>query len=313
MRKAASRRVPPNPFPECVRRIGIPAPASAPERAEVEESLKLFKAWGIDAALGRAVFSGTDESYLSASVEARLRDFNGFAADKSIDLILCARGGYGSAQMLPGIDWAAIKRRRLPVLGYSDITALHLGMLARRAGVAVACQMAAKLSKSLRGSLTEDGMRRALRVVFGRASSNLAPLAFPGGGGLEALRRGRAAGPLLPVNLSLLVSLLGTEFMPDLKGSILIVEDIGEKPRTLDRHLTQLRLAGALGDCAGLVFGDFKNCGSKEEKRILMEGFAKYVDGPVLCGLPFGHSLPSLSFVYGEPAELDGGRLLATI
>ena len=126
---------------------------------------------------------------------------------------------------------------------------------------------------------------------------------------LPELRPGTVVGSLVPVNLTLLAALCGTPYLPDLAGKILIVEDIGEPVRKLDRHLTQLRLAGIPQKLAGLVFAQFSDCGDEPQRMCLFRDFARSVPGPVLAGLPFGHELPSLSFVYGEHAEIRNGTL----
>ncbi len=296
-----------NPFPANVRKIGIPAPASMPKVREMEEARRLLEGWGIEPAMGENVFSGADERYLAASDEARLADLNALIADESVDLILCARGGYGSMRILDGIDWKTLKRRRLPLLGYSDITAIHLAMLTGGAGVPIVSPMANSLRKTVADPFTANAFKRAVNGANGGFKALEAPAGKPK---IEALRKGSAAGPVIPANLTLLASLAGTKFMPRLSGAILVVEDIGEKPRSIDRMLAQLELSGALDEVAALVFGDFKDCGTEEELSELMRNYAKKLDGPVLRNLPFGHLIPTLSFRMGEEGVIEKGQLL---
>ena len=293
-----------NPFPIQVKRIGIAAPASSADRSRFECSGAWLRERGIEPVEGGHLFAGTALPYLAASDEERAEDLNRLIRDPSIDLIQCLRGGYGSPRILDRIDWESLRRRSLPLIGFSDITAIHLAMLAKRAGVPVAGQMAANLSESMKDPATFHSFQRALHVAFrGKKSFSDAVL-------LEVLREGKCRGRILTANLTLLAALCGSDYLPDFSGSILIVEDIGEPLRKLDRHLTQLRHAGILRQISGLVFAQFTDCGEETVRRELFREFAGFVSGPVLNGLAFGHEIPSLSFVCGESAAIRDGSLL---
>ena len=294
-----------NPFPLHVKTIGIAAPASGADRSRYEASRKLLDSFGICIIEGKYLFetpAPDTPAYLSASDDARAEDLNSMIRNPEIDLILCLRGGYGSMRLLEKLDWDTLRQRDLPVVGFSDITALHLAMRSRAAGIPVAGQMAARLAEALADETTRLSFRRALSTAFhGKfAAGNPVPL--------TVLKDGSAHGPLIPVNLTLLTSLCGTPWLPDLSGALLVLEDIGEPVRKLDRHLTQLALAGIPQRIAGLVFAQFTDCGDAAERLNLFRNFAGTVRGPVLSGLPFGHDLPSFSFVYGERAEIRGGN-----
>ena len=155
-----------NPFPSSVRKIAVPAPAGIPDRKRLDDSLALLHSFGIETVPGRHIFAESGESYFASSKENRAEDFNAFLHDPSIDLILCARGGYGSMQILPLIDWETLRRRNLPVVGFSDITAIHLAMLRKKAGIPIASQMAARLSAALADKRTADSMERAIGLAF---------------------------------------------------------------------------------------------------------------------------------------------------
>ncbi len=118
------------------------------------------------------------------------------------------------------------------------------------------------------------------------------------------LRDGRARGPLIPVNLAVLNSLLGTPHCPDLTGCILVIEDVNEAAYRVDRYLNQLRQARVLGRLAGLVTAQFSQCDDAEYLPEVFADFAGCVNGPVASGLPFGHAFPSLSLPVGMQAAL---------
>ncbi len=294
-----------NPFPPSVRRIAIPAPAGVPDCGALERSLSLLASFGVETQLGAHVFASSEETYFASSRENRAADFNDFLHDSSIDLILCARGGYGSMQILPLIDWETLRRRNLPVVGFSDITALHLAMLKEGAGIPVAAQMAARLAAALEDAVTTDGMERALRLAFSEDPAEFRKIAalVPVGNARDT------AGSLLCANLTLLSSMLGTGYLPDFGKKIVILEDIGEAPRRIDRALVQLELSDILAGASGVIFGDFTDCGTQEELFRVFRRFAQTVPVPVYAGLAFGHALPSLSFVCGEAAQIRSGVL----
>ena len=294
-----------NPFPPSVRRIAIPAPAGVPDRGALERSLALLASFGVETRLGAHVFASSEETYFASSRENRAADFNDFLHDSSIDLILCARGGYGSMQILPLIDWETLRRRNLPVVGFSDITALHLAMLKEGAGIPVAAQMAARLAAALEDAVTADGMERALHLAFSEDRADFREIAalVPVGNARDT------AGSLLCANLTMLSSMLGTGYLPDFGKKIVILEDIGEAPRRIDRALVQLELSDILARASGVIFGDFTDCGTQEELFRVFRRFAQTVPVPVYAGLAFGHALPSLSFVCGEAAQIRSGVL----
>lgn len=293
-----------NPFPACVTTIGIAAPSGAADRGQYEASLALLRSFGLRIIEGGNLFASSDaQPYLSAPDDARADDLNALIRNPEIDLILCLRGGYGSMRILDRIDWETLRKRNLPVIGFSDITAIHLAMLARNAGLPVAGQMAAAFARSMQDSATFLSFHRALQTALHGKTAPTEQYT------LTELRSGTADGGIIPVNLTLLAALCGTPYFPDLTDRLLIVEDIGEPVRKLDRHLTQLRLAGVPQKLAGLVFAQFTDCENESLRINLFRDFARMVPGPVLSGLPFGHELPSLSFVYGEHAEIRNGTL----
>lgn len=285
-----------NPFPDSVHQIGIPAPAGVPDRNRLEQSIALLQQWGIGTKLGNHLFEQDEATFYAADSVRRAEDFNQLAADPEVDLILCARGGYGSAQTLPLLDWKTIQKRNLPVIGYSDITAIHLAMIKKRAGIPVTAQMAASLAQSLRNRITWKSMHCALNGW--EQTAKLIP--FCGSD---------ASGTLIAANLSLLVSLCGTPYLPDFHHCILILEDVNELPRILDRHLTQLLLCGILSAPSAIVFASFHKCGDPKELSSIFNRFAKKAGIPIFHGLPFGHVIPSLAFRNGTEARIQDSTL----
>jgi len=156
---------------------------------------------------------------------------------------------------------------------------------------------AVEFAKSLPESLSVDS---SFGLIQGR--SQLARVGFEG---CRVNQYGQAKGRLVPVTLSVLCSLLGTKYLPDFNGAVLVVEDVNEAPYRIDSYLNQLRLSGVLGGLSALVFGDFKNCGDESEQSYIINKYKSEVKGPVLSGLPFGHCDPRLSLPVGDLVELD--------
>ena len=153
-----------------------------------------------------------------------------------VDLLLAARGGYGCGRLAGRVDMATLKARGIPLVGYSDITALHAiayacGCRNHVAGPMVCNALSRQPADALEASRLA-AVLESLRQVLAGESTELASL--------QPLRAGAAAGPLFPANLSVLTSLVGTPHMPDLSGAILVLEDVGEAAYRVDRYLNQL-------------------------------------------------------------------------
>lgn len=288
-----------NPFTPDIKHIAVAAPAGPPDKSRINDSCKLLNSFGIKVSVMPNVFARADEDYLSASIEKRVCDIHKCWQDETIDLLISARGGYGSAQLLPFLDWKLLKSRPLPVLGYSDITALHLAMFRKKAGIPIASPMTDKFVDVLDDPYTVKHIRRALSTGLKKEL-----LLMPEGFKLKVIKKGSALAPVIPLNLTVLVSLFGSPYLPDFKGKILLLEDINEEVRKLDRSLTQLRLAGVFNKCAGIIFGGFRKCGSHKDREILFRTMAEYINGPVLCGFPFGHFLPMTAIRFGTKISI---------
>lgn len=234
-------------------------------------------------------FAGTDEQ--------RADDLNAALRDDRVDGIWCLRGGYGAMRILPALDYDALRRHPRPLLGYSDITALHCA-------VGVRSGVVSYHGPTARGELTEFSRESLVRAVMEHVDSC--------GSALDArtLRGGRAAGRLVGGNLALLAALCGTPFAPEYSGAILVVEDVGEANYRIDRMLQQLRLAGVLERVAGIAFGQFTESTdpidgvTRPLDELLCEA-ADVAGVPAVAGIPFGHVRDQWTIPLGARAELD--------
>ncbi len=300
-----------NPFlPPHIRTIAIVAPAGPPPGDKLAAGIAVLEQLGIRTATTPDLFtrdSGT--SYLSASLETRLANFNAAIRNPDVDLILCARGGFGSVHLLAGLDWTTLVKRNLPVLGYSDITAIHAGMLARRAGMPIAGTSAVKLPEALTDKFSSAALAAALNPQGSVHGLPEPPAA------VQPVTPESAAmcieAPPFAANLTVLTTLCGTEFLPDLTGRILILEDVNEPLYKLDRYLTQLAMNHVFDKLAGLCFGSFSGVPPTAELFKLEERIARLVPGPTYRNFAFGHAFPMTAANAGQRWRLDAGRVAA--
>ena len=285
-------------FPASVRTVGLTSPASLPDAARVGEARRfLEEKCGVKTVLAPGALRRGPMKYCCGTAESRLADFHSLLHNPDIDLILCTRGGFGSAHILPRLDFDLLRERDLPVYGYSDISALHLAMLAKHAGIPVCAPMADGLPEALARPAARETFRTVLRKRTAPRKLKLAPVE-----GYDA--ETTASGPLVLSNLTVMTTLCGTPWIPDLTGCILALEDVHEEARVIDRHLTHLVQAGIVGQAAAIVFGYFTKCGPKPQIRRLLRDLAAQTAKPVYTGLAFGHEHPKCSYRLGETVEI---------
>ncbi|MFM7322730.1 MAG: LD-carboxypeptidase, partial [Armatimonadota bacterium] len=248
--------------------------------------------------------------YLAGTDARRADDLNGLLADPGVDLVLCARGGYGAARLLDRIDYAAIRRDPKPLVGYSDITALNLAVLARAGVVSYSGIMATAGDGFGEGTLDPRSAASFWSAVTGGIDAVQTP---PDGRAPLVVRAApngdtHLRGHLLPVCLTLLESLASTPYAPIPDGALLLVEDVHEPLYAVDRAFTQLRLSGFLDRLAGILVGTFTGGPDGED---LAERVAAMVAAmtsehvPVVVGVPYGHVPCRHTLPVGASTEFD--------
>ena len=278
-------------------RVAIIAPAG-PVRLDADKASQWFARHG----LGCRLYPGVSQAhgYLAGTDERRLQDLHDAFADPRIDAILCMRGGYGSMRLLDKIDFQLLRDNPKPLIGYSDITALHTA-IARHAGFVTF--HGAMLSADLLGEKLEPTVSSLLAQLSGRLGEG-SVLQHPAGYPLSAVLPGVASGRLMGGNLSLLAATLGTPAEVNLDGSILFIEDVNEPLYRVDRLLTQLRLAGKLEGVRGVLAGDFAGITVEALTPLLRDIFSPLAV-PILAGWRSGHCDPNLCLPLGARVRLD--------
>lgn len=248
--------------------------------------------------------------YLAGHANQRAQELNAMFADQHLKAIFSIRGGYGSAQLLPRLDYGLIHRNPKLLIGYSDITALHTALLQKAGLPTIHGPMpASDLVKA--GTYTKASLVRLLSGGF-----TCHRIANPPGEKLECLIPGTATGILAGGNLSVICSLMGTPFELDTTGKILFLEEVNEEPYKLDRMMTQLALAGKFRDAAGIILGTWSGCAKEEEEPIikeLMRDLLLPFGKPVIFNLRAGHCEPMVSLPLGFPVEMQAESGIMTI
>ncbi|MBN1864540.1 MAG: LD-carboxypeptidase [Victivallales bacterium] len=296
------------PFPDFIRKIAVVSLGSPPDKSRIGVFLELMERFGVECLIPDFLFLPGTDSVIPAASRHNAKDFAACWRDESVDLIISARGGYGSARLFESIQWDALPCRDIPVLGYSDITAFHLAMLKCGKGIPVATPMAQDIPAVCVSDRASASMRGAIERALSQSVCKRVPaLEFPGQiiekrdlRKVWIMKPGRASGRLIPANLTAFASLVGTHLMPSLQGAIPLFEDVGEPPYKIARCLNQIRQSGHFAKFAGIALGSFRNCGPESLLRDVFADFAESFNGPVLGGVPFGHLKATLSFVVGE-------------
>jgi muramoyltetrapeptide carboxypeptidase len=291
-------------------RVALVAPAGPlSERDDLARARELCRVLGFESVPGAHALDR--HGYLAGDDPSRLADLNQALRDPAIDAVWCLRGGYGVTRILDQLDMEAFAGRPKPVIGYSDITALLLS-LHRHTGVVT---FHGPMS---RAPLTPFSRTHFERVLFERdPPGRLARLPAPAGvlaprwPRIVPIRGGRAEGPLVGGNLTILLALAGTRHFPDLDGAILFLEDIGEDLYRVDRLLGQLRMLGALDSLAGVIVGQFSDMkrGAGDGGALAFdEVLATYLEPlniPAAYGFPIGHVDDMWTMPIGVRARLD--------
>jgi muramoyltetrapeptide carboxypeptidase len=265
-------------------RVAVVAPASPFPRDQFDAGLDEIRRLGFEPVFEPGVFDR--QRYLAGDAAERARAFMRAWTDPEIAAILTARGGYGSAQMLPHLDAALMRETPTLLVGYSDVTAL-LGFVTTQCGV-TAIHGPTVTGRLGRGESAYD------RASFVRAVSDAAPPGVLDAPALAAVVAGEASGPVYGGNLTQLAASLGTPWAFDPpEGAVLFLEDVNERPYRLDRLLTQLEQSGVLRRAGALVFGEMPGCdeadGAITARQICGE-LAGRVGVPTVWGLPSGHT-----------------------
>ncbi len=280
-------------------RLAVVSPASTPRPELVEQGMERLRTMGYQPVLSHHALD-RGPLYYAGSLEDRVSDLHAAFADPLIDGIICTRGGWGSAELLPYLDAAMIRENPKVFIGYSDQTSLHCWL-----------QNEANLTSFYAPMVAADFARTNGVDLSSWSSTFKGDTTWSLGApdGLRVLRSGLAEGCLSGGCLSILAEALGTPYAPRVQSGVLFLEDVGMKPYQWDRMLVHLRHAGLLEPVNGIVFGDMRQCVSAEEDKLLEEALLHALrdfSGPIAIGLRSGHvASPNVTLPLGIRVRLD--------
>ena len=285
--------------------IGLIAPGSYITQKQLDESIMNIEDLGYNVKYKPAILD--QYGYLAGNDSVRLDDLHSMIQDEEVKAIVSVRGGYGCARLLPFLDYELIKNNPKIIIGYSDITSLLYGIYKKTGLVCfhgpVATSTFNKYSvEHFENILTQTKQKYVMQNLPEDDSQ------------IKVIKEGIAKGELVGGNLSIVVSMIGTEYDIDSEGKIIFLEEIGEEPYRIDRMLTQMKQSGKFKNCAGVALGIFRNCDvnltdPEFENSLTLEQVLQDRLGdlgvPVIYGLSFGHITNKFTLPFGIEAELD--------
>jgi muramoyltetrapeptide carboxypeptidase len=290
--------VPPLIRPRAITRaahVAVLSASSPSELPRIEEAKMKLEQQGVRVTLADNL-GHHHRGYLAGSDDERLEQFNRYMSSPEYDGFLFARGGYGAMRILDRIDYDAIRRDPRPIIGFSDVTALHQA-IAIHSGVA-----------SFHGPMVNldfyNGLSADRERWFWSMLAGDSPMTYDFHAG-DVVCEGEAEGILFGGCLSLTMALIGTKYDYWVDGGIWFWEDVDEPVYRIDRMLTHLRLSGRIRAIRGVVIGKLKGCGSEEDLVALLREFFGSDGIPVVRNIPFGHHGDNLLMPIGAPVRLS--------
>lgn len=308
---AAKNSGPSTLLPKAIKKgdtVGIISPASATsDRMEFTFAKEAMEGLGLKVKLGESLKNRF--GHLAGTDEERANDLNNMFSDPEVKAIICIRGGSGAARILPLIDYNVIKANPKPLLGYSDITALHCAIYSQTGLISFHGQNGS-------GSWNSFNVKQFEKVFFEKSLITFQNEVTKGddlvvkGNRTQTLKGGTVEGQILGGNLTVLTALSGTPYYPDFKNSILFIEDIGEDPYRIDRMMSTLQLNGTLGEIKGFIFGQCTDCkpgggyGSLSVDQI-MDQYIGPLKIPAYTGAMIGHIARQFIIPVGSKVRMD--------
>ncbi len=286
--------------------VGLVAPAGFISENQLARSIQNLEKLGFRVKYTDRLFAR--HGYFAGDDETRARDLEGMFADPVVKGIFCVRGGWGSARIIPYLDFGLIKNNPKAFLGFSDITTLSYVLFVKTGLVTFhGVNSATSFNEYTTQNFKKVVCNPSPKTVLYTADEERTETEYE----TRVIRSGVAAGPLVGGNLSIMVSLLGTPYDIDTEGKLIFIEEVREEPYRIDRMLTQMRIAGKFCGAAGVVMGVFRDCHPRIEDS---HGFSLHevlydrlhdLGIPVLYGMSFGHIVNKLTFPVGIQAELN--------
>ena len=288
--------------------IGLISPASSVEEQSIlEKGIRYFEKQGYRVELGKNV--GKYHGYLAGNDDERIDDLHNMFKNKNVKAIFCIRGGYGASRLLDKVNYKLIKANPKILVGFSEITSLQSAILEKTGLITFAGPMLYPDFFEDVSSFTEEFFWRILT-----SNKKIGRLDFPENEKLPGMTKGNASGKIVGGNLSVLHSLIGTSYFPNLKDKILLLEDIKELPYRIDRMLNHFRLINAFKNLRGIILGRFVDCFEHDPmKKTLtlgevMEDYLGKMKIPIIYAFPHGHISDKITVPIGLNIKMNATK-----
>lgn len=283
-------------------KVVILSPSGKIDKSFLKGAVKRLTSWGLHPVLSR--HAGSSNGVYAGTVSQRLEDMQEAMDDPNTRAILCSRGGYGAVHLVGKLDFRRFRESPKWLIGFSDITALH--NLWQKEGFA---SLHAPMARHLTVEPEDDFCTQALRDIL------TGTIVTPKGNFSYTCethklnRRGTAEGILRGGNFAVFNGLRGTPYDIPADGTVLFIEDVGERPHAIERMMYNLKLGGVLERLSGLVIGQFTEYEEKKQLGKELYGaladLVKEYDYPVCFNFPVGHVPMNLPLINGSPVRLD--------
>lgn len=288
--------------------VGIIAPASAPSIDDkITKGAEYLERLGYHVKLGKHIRA--QRGFLGGTDKERAEDINSMFGDKNVKAIICIRGGYGTYRILPMLNYSLIKRNPKILVGYSDITALQLALYKKTGLISFSGPMAGVEMWNGIDSFTEEHFWKVVT-----STKKLGKVKNPDSKPFKTLVKGSASGILLGGNLSLICAMMGTQYIPSFKNSLLFFEEIEEEVSRFDRMVNHLRISNVLNETKGVIVGELTDVKASDATKphltanqILNDHLSTLLK-PVVTGLVYGHIPRKLTMPIGIRAKLDATK-----
>ncbi|MCH7400895.1 LD-carboxypeptidase [Belliella kenyensis] len=291
--------------------IGLISPSAATsDRIQFMFAQEALEALGFKVKLGKNLKNR--HGHLAGTDEERADDLNEMFADRDVRGIVCIRGGSGASRILPLIDYELIKKNPKPLLGYSDITAIHNALQAKAGLISFHGPNGTGSWNSFNVKQFEEMFFNKSLITFENENQKSDDLVIKGNRTI-GIYPGVVEGKILGGNLTVLTALSGTPYLPDFADAILFLEDIGEDPYKIDRMMSTLKLNGTLDKIRGFVFGQCTDCtpssgyGSLTLDDIL-DDYILPLKIPAYKGAMIGHIPKQFIIPIGAKVKLDADK-----
>lgn len=273
--------------------IGL-APLAGPFMAEpYQQGITILREHGFKV---KVLQPAKPSPYLAGSDEERLDIFHKLWKDEEVACVLAIRGGYGTIRLLAGLDFELIRQYPKPLIGFSDISGFA-NIITQKTGLTTFHGPNLTTLCTCNKESLHSFFHTLTRMVPFEIKANI-----------EVVRDGNGVGQLAGGNLTTLNHLMGTPYSPDFTGKILILEDINEAPYAIDRLFYQLYLAGKLQGLAGLILGEFSQCGAIEDIWQMVLDLLQDTSYPIWGNFPVGHGKYNLTWPIGAVAKMDSNH-----